>query len=71
MLENKIFESGKCLAFLPSQNFSLRGIAGIGLHAMGGAATGPGAAPGMPGHTTAVTPKTWTEGIVGKRCWEK
>ncbi|NXL69756.1 SMCA2 protein, partial [Leptocoma aspasia] len=35
---------------------------GIGLHAMSGTATGPGAAPGIPGHTTAITPKTWTEG---------
>ncbi|RLW05270.1 hypothetical protein DV515_00005246 [Chloebia gouldiae] len=35
---------------------------GIGLHAMSGTAAGPGAAPGMPGHTTAITPKTWTEG---------
>ncbi|KFO62950.1 putative global transcription activator SNF2L2, partial [Corvus brachyrhynchos] len=35
---------------------------GIGLHAMSGAATGPGPAPGMPGHTAAITPKTWTEG---------
>ncbi|NWV18856.1 SMCA2 protein, partial [Origma solitaria] len=35
---------------------------GIGLHAMTGAAAGPGAAPGMPGHTAAITPKTWTEG---------
>ncbi|NXU19776.1 SMCA2 protein, partial [Pardalotus punctatus] len=35
---------------------------GIGLHAMSGAAAGPGPAPGMPGHTTAITPKTWTEG---------
>ncbi|NXK67443.1 SMCA2 protein, partial [Sylvietta virens] len=33
---------------------------GIGLHAMSGAASG--SAPGMPGHTTAITPKTWTEG---------
>lgn len=46
-------------------------IAGIGLHAMSGTAAGPGAAPGMPGHTTAITPKTWTEGIVGKGCGEK
>lgn len=30
---------------------------------MSGAATGPGPAPGMPGHTAAITPKTWTEGI--------
>ncbi|XP_010295087.1 PREDICTED: probable global transcription activator SNF2L2, partial [Phaethon lepturus] len=35
---------------------------GIGLHTMSGAATGPGPAPGMPGHTAAITPKTWTEG---------
>ncbi|XP_051644396.1 probable global transcription activator SNF2L2 isoform X4 [Manacus candei] len=35
---------------------------GIGLHAMSGAAAGPGSAPGMPGHTTAITPKTWPEG---------
>uniref|UniRef100_A0A672V8X7 SWI/SNF related BAF chromatin remodeling complex subunit ATPase 2 n=1 Tax=Strigops habroptila TaxID=2489341 RepID=A0A672V8X7_STRHB len=26
-----------------------------------GATTGPGPAPGMPGHTAAITPKTWTE----------
>uniref|UniRef100_A0A8C0BVU6 SWI/SNF related, matrix associated, actin dependent regulator of chromatin, subfamily a, member 2 n=1 Tax=Buteo japonicus TaxID=224669 RepID=A0A8C0BVU6_9AVES len=26
-----------------------------------GAATGPGPAPGLPGHTAAITPKTWTE----------
>lgn len=38
---------------------------------MSGTAAGPGAAPGMPGHTTAITPKTWTEGIVGKGCGEK
>lgn len=30
---------------------------------MSTAATGPGPAPGMPGHTAAITPKTWTEGI--------
>uniref|UniRef100_A0A8C0BZ32 SWI/SNF related, matrix associated, actin dependent regulator of chromatin, subfamily a, member 2 n=1 Tax=Buteo japonicus TaxID=224669 RepID=A0A8C0BZ32_9AVES len=36
---------------------------GIGLHTMSGAATGPGPAPGLPGHTAAITPKTWTEGI--------
>ncbi|NXD81502.1 SMCA2 protein, partial [Halcyon senegalensis] len=35
---------------------------GIGLHTMSGAATGPGPAPGMPGHTAAITPKTWSEG---------
>ncbi|XP_074669843.1 putative global transcription activator SNF2L2 isoform X2 [Strix aluco] len=35
---------------------------GIGLHTMTGAATGPGPAPGMPGHTAALTSKTWTEG---------
>ncbi|XP_061231095.1 probable global transcription activator SNF2L2 isoform X4 [Neopsephotus bourkii] len=35
---------------------------GIGLHTMSGAATGPGPAPGMPGHTATITPKTWTEG---------
>ncbi|NXV51152.1 SMCA2 protein, partial [Uria aalge] len=35
---------------------------GIGLHTMSGAAAGPGPAPGMPGHTAAITPKTWTEG---------
>ncbi|KAM9508208.1 putative global transcription activator SNF2L2 isoform 5-T7 [Guaruba guarouba] len=35
---------------------------GIGLHAMSGAATGPGPAPGIPGHAAAITPKTWTEG---------
>ncbi|XP_030327247.1 probable global transcription activator SNF2L2 isoform X6 [Strigops habroptila] len=35
---------------------------GIGLHTMSGATTGPGPAPGMPGHTAAITPKTWTEG---------
>ncbi|KFV02041.1 putative global transcription activator SNF2L2, partial [Pterocles gutturalis] len=35
---------------------------GIGLHTMSGAATAPGPAPGMPGHTAAITPKTWTEG---------
>ncbi|XP_074713234.1 putative global transcription activator SNF2L2 isoform X2 [Strix uralensis] len=35
---------------------------GIGLHTMSGAATGPGPAPGMPGHTAALTSKTWTEG---------
>ncbi|NXA27412.1 SMCA2 protein, partial [Ibidorhyncha struthersii] len=35
---------------------------GIGLHTMSGAAGGPGPAPGMPGHTAAITPKTWTEG---------
>ncbi|XP_010153319.1 PREDICTED: probable global transcription activator SNF2L2 [Eurypyga helias] len=35
---------------------------GIGLHTMSGAATGPGPAPGMPGHTATTTPKTWTEG---------
>jgi len=29
---------------------------------MSGAASGPGPAPGMPGHTAAITPKTWTEG---------
>ncbi|XP_009578851.1 PREDICTED: probable global transcription activator SNF2L2, partial [Fulmarus glacialis] len=34
----------------------------IGLHTMSGAATGAGPAPGMPGHTAAITPKTWTEG---------
>lgn len=51
--------------------FFLCQIAGIGLHAMSGAAAGPGSAPGMPGHTTAITPKTWPEGIVGKRCREK
>uniref|UniRef100_A0A672V9I4 SWI/SNF related BAF chromatin remodeling complex subunit ATPase 2 n=1 Tax=Strigops habroptila TaxID=2489341 RepID=A0A672V9I4_STRHB len=34
---------------------------GIGLHTMSGATTGPGPAPGMPGHTAAITPKTWTE----------
>lgn len=32
---------------------------------MSGAATGPGPAPGMPGHTAAITPKTWTEGTAG------
>uniref|UniRef100_A0A8C0FA29 SWI/SNF related, matrix associated, actin dependent regulator of chromatin, subfamily a, member 2 n=1 Tax=Bubo bubo TaxID=30461 RepID=A0A8C0FA29_BUBBB len=37
---------------------------GIGLHTMSGAAAGPGPAPGMPGHTAALTSKTWTEGIV-------
>lgn len=31
---------------------------------MSGSATGPGPASGMPGHTAAITPKTWTEGIV-------
>ncbi|KAM4637699.1 putative global transcription activator SNF2L2 isoform 6-T7 [Amazona ochrocephala] len=35
---------------------------GMGLHTISGAATGPGPAPGMPGHTAAITPKTWTEG---------
>ncbi|XP_074994350.1 SWI/SNF-related matrix-associated actin-dependent regulator of chromatin subfamily A member 2 isoform X4 [Calonectris borealis] len=35
---------------------------GIGLHTMSGAATGGGPAPGIPGHTSAITPKTWTEG---------
>ncbi|KFQ58188.1 putative global transcription activator SNF2L2, partial [Pelecanus crispus] len=35
---------------------------GIGLHAMSGAAAGPGPTAGMPGHTTAITPKTWTDG---------
>ncbi|XP_010133203.1 PREDICTED: probable global transcription activator SNF2L2, partial [Buceros rhinoceros silvestris] len=35
---------------------------GIGLHTMSGSATGPGPASGMPGHTAAITPKTWTEG---------
>ncbi|XP_025915764.1 probable global transcription activator SNF2L2 isoform X4 [Apteryx rowi] len=35
---------------------------GIGLHAISGPVTGPGPAPGIPGHTAAITPKTWTEG---------
>ncbi|XP_064357938.1 probable global transcription activator SNF2L2 isoform X3 [Dromaius novaehollandiae] len=35
---------------------------GIGLHAITGPVTGPGPAPGIPGHTAAITPKTWTEG---------
>lgn len=38
---------------------------------MSGAATGPGSAPGIPGHATAITPKTWTEGIVGRKMWGK
>lgn len=64
-----IFESWKCFVF---QHISfLFQITGIGLHAMSGAATGPGSAPGIPGHTAAITPKTWTEGTGGKRCREK
>lgn len=51
--------------------FFLCQIAGIGLHAMSGTAPAPGSAPGIPGHATAITPKTWTEGIVGKRCGEE
>ncbi|NXO59518.1 SMCA2 protein, partial [Aramus guarauna] len=35
---------------------------GIGLHTMSGAATAPGPAPTVPGHTAAITPKTWAEG---------
>ncbi|XP_062455028.1 probable global transcription activator SNF2L2 isoform X3 [Rhea pennata] len=35
---------------------------GIGLHAISGPVAGPGPAPGIPGHTAAITPKTWTEG---------
>ncbi|OXB57830.1 hypothetical protein ASZ78_004124 [Callipepla squamata] len=35
---------------------------GIGMHAMSGAATGPGPAAGIPGHTAAITPKNWNEG---------
>uniref|UniRef100_A0A1D5NTB4 SWI/SNF related, matrix associated, actin dependent regulator of chromatin, subfamily a, member 2 n=1 Tax=Gallus gallus TaxID=9031 RepID=A0A1D5NTB4_CHICK len=35
---------------------------GIGMHAMSGAATGPGPAAGIPGHTAAITSKTWNEG---------
>ncbi|NXF95763.1 SMCA2 protein, partial [Eubucco bourcierii] len=35
---------------------------GIGLHTMSGSASGPGPTPGIPGHTAAITTKTWTEG---------
>ncbi|NWJ12258.1 SMCA2 protein, partial [Crypturellus undulatus] len=35
---------------------------GIGLHAVSGPITGPRPAPGIPGHTSTITPKTWTEG---------
>uniref|UniRef100_A0A8C0F838 SWI/SNF related, matrix associated, actin dependent regulator of chromatin, subfamily a, member 2 n=1 Tax=Bubo bubo TaxID=30461 RepID=A0A8C0F838_BUBBB len=44
----------------PPMSF-LSQITGIGLHTMSGAAAGPGPAPGMPGHTAALTSKTWTE----------
>lgn len=37
-------------------------LLGIGMHAMSGAATGPGPAAGIPGHTAAITSKTWNEG---------
>lgn len=50
----------KC--FLSQHISFLCQILGIGLHAMSGTATGPGPAPGIPGHTAAITPKTWSEG---------
>lgn len=67
MVENNDFWN----AFVFQHIFFLCQIAGIGLHAMSGTAPAPGSAPGIPGHATAITPKTWTEGIVGKRCGEK
>lgn len=58
MLENRIVI--ECL-FLNMILSSVK-LLGIGMHAMSGAAAGPGPAAGIPGHTASITPKTWNEG---------